>query len=122
MGHEFFTLIDDAITPLSIFGGIALVVWASAKAKLEHRKLDMRLGQPLETRPAANEDKILTEMKAMRRQMEQMQSTGHQFDLSFDEALNRLEGRINRLETKSAVTGTVAQTDTPNTLRNGQSS
>ncbi len=122
MGHELFTVIDDIVTPLSIFGGIALVIWASAKAKLQHRKLDMQRGQPLETRaPAANEDKVLTEMKAMRQQMEQMQSTGHQFDLSFDEALNRLEGRINRLETKSAVTGTVAQTDTPNTLRNGQS-
>ena len=63
-------------------------------------------------------------MKAMRQQMEQMQSTSHQFDISFDEALNRLEGRINRLETKSAVTSTAispAATDTPNTLRNGQS-
>ena len=118
MGHEF---INDVLQPLAVFGGIAMVIWASAKAKLEHRKLDMRIGQPFETRPAANEDKVLAEMKAMRQQMEQMQSTGHQFDLSFDEALNRLEGRINRLETKSAV-GTVPQIDAPNTLRNGQSS
>ncbi len=123
MGHEFFTIIDDMATPLSIFGGIALVIWASAKAKLEHRKLDMRLGQPLETRAPASEDKVLTEMKALRQQMEQMQSTNHQFDISFDEALNRLEGRINRLETKSAVStaASPAATDTPNTLRNGQS-
>jgi len=56
--------------------------------------------------------------------VEQMQSTSHSFDLSFDEALNRLEGRINRLETKSAVSTTAppATTDTtPNILRNGQS-
>ena len=118
MGHEF---INDVLNPLAVFGGIALVIWASAKAKLEHRKLDMQRGQPLETRPAANEDKILTEMKAMRQQMEQMQSTNHQFDISFDEALNRLEGRINRLETKSAVSTTTTSTDAPNTLRNGQS-
>ena len=120
MGHEFFNLIDDIVTPLSVFGGIALVIWASAKAKLEHRKLDMRQGQPLETRSPASEDRLLAEMKAMRQQMEQMQSTSHSFDISFDEALNRLEGRINRLETKAAA-GTVPQTDTPNTLRNGQS-
>ena len=111
MGHELFTVIDDIVTPISIFGGIALVIWASAKAKLQHRKLDMRLGQPLETRAPASEDKILAEMKAMRQQMEQMQSTGHQFDLSFDEALNRLEGRINRLETKSAAGSTAAETE-----------
>lgn len=120
MGHEFFTLIDDIALSLSIFGGTALVIWASAKAKMEHRKLDMRIGQPLETHAPASEDKVLAELKAVRQQMEQMQSTSHQFDISFDEALNRLEGRINRLETKSAVS-TVAQTDAPNTLRNGQS-
>ena len=121
MGHEF---INDVMQPLAVFGGIAMVIWASAKAKLEHRRLDMMRGQPLETRPAAvSEDKILAEMKAMRQQIEQMQSTGHQFDLSFDEALNRLEGRINRLETKSAVSTTAPPaTDTaPNTLRNGHS-
>ena len=71
------------------------------------------------TAPVAD-DTVLTELKAMRRQMEQMHSTSHQFDISFDEALGRLEGRINRLETKSAV-GTVQTTDTPQTLRNGQS-
>ncbi len=115
MGHEFFTVIDDIATPISIFGGIALVIWASAKAKLEHRKLDMQRGQPLETRSSIPEDKILVEMKAMRQQMEQMQSTGHQFDLSFDEALNRMEGRINRLETK--VSGQSAQPASEETLQ-----
>lgn len=95
-------VIGDVLETLAVFGGIAMVIWASARAKLEHRKLDMMRGQPLETRPAASEDKLLAEMKAMRQQMEQMQSTSHQFDLSFDEALNRLEGRINRVEMKSA--------------------
>ena len=50
-----------------------------------------------------------------------MQSTGHQFDISFDEALNRIEGRVNRLETKSAV-ATAQTAETPTTLRNGQNS
>ncbi len=73
----------------------------------------MMRGQPLESRPAASEDKILAEMKAMRQQMEQMQSTNHQFDLSFDEALNRLEGRISRLETKSAAGSAAAEAGQP---------
>ena len=90
----------------------------SGKAKIDRMKAERQLWQQPVT---ADEPAVLAEMKAMRQQMEQMQSTGHQFDLSFDEALNRLEGRINRLETKSAVTGTVPQTDVPNTLRNGQS-
>ena len=116
MGHEFF----DMLQPLAICGGIAMVIWASAKAKMEHRKLDMRLGQPLEPRSAVPEDRVLTELKAMRQQMEQMQSTGHSFDLAFDEALNRLEGRISRLETKAAAAPTVQPTDTDRTLRNGR--
>ena len=122
MGHEIADILETLAVFGGIFGGIATVIWASAKAKLEHRKLDIMQGQPIETRPAISEDKILAEMKAMRQQMEQMQSTGHQFDLSFDEALNRMEGRIGRLETKSAVSTTPPATDmTPNTLRNGQS-
>lgn len=108
MGHEF---ISDVLQPLAVFGGIASIIWASAKAKLEHRKLDMMRGQPIETRSAANEDKILAEMKALRQQVEQMQSTGHQFDLSFDEALNRLESRLSRVETKTATSSTAAEAE-----------
>ena len=52
--------------------------------------------------------------------MEQMQSTSHQFDISFDEALNRMDGRVGRLETKSAVGAATVPTEA--TLRNGISS
>ena len=46
-----------------------------------------------------------------------MQNTGHQFDLSFDAALNRLEGRVDRIETRSSVyTATPPETQP---LRNG---
>ena len=116
MGHEFLT---GVIEPLAWFGGIAMIILASAKAKIENRKLDMRQVQPLEPRIPVSEDRVMTELKAMRQQMEQMQSTSHQFDISFDEALNRLEGRINRLETKAAVS-TAQTTETTQTLRNGQ--
>lgn len=52
----------------------------------------------------------------MRQQMAEMHSTSHGFDISFDEALSRLEGRVGRLETSSAA-GT---NDAPAVLRNGQ--
>ena len=47
-------------------------------------------------------DSVLEEVRALRRQMEQLQSTCHQFDLSFDAALSRLEERVSRVETRVA--------------------
>ncbi len=114
-------MIGDILEPLAVFGGIALVIWASAKAKLEHRKLDMRLTQPQEARSSLPDSSVAAELKALRQQMAEMQSTGHQFDISFDAALERLEGRVNRLETKSAVSGTSGTAEMGQTLRNGQS-
>ena len=112
-------IIGELLTPFAVFGGIALLVWTSAKAKLEHRKLDLMAQQPiLSTLP---NDPILAGLKELKQQMAEMQSTGHQFDISFDEALNRIEGRVNRLETKSAV-ATAQTAETPTTLRNGQNS
>ena len=113
MGAEF---INDVLQPLTIFGGIALIIWASAKARLEHRKLDMLRGQP----PLPQNDALLSEIKALHQQMAEMHSTSHQFDLSFDEALSRLEGRVGRIETKTAIAPPPA-TDALSTLRNGQS-
>lgn len=110
-------IIGDLLTPFAVFGGIAVLVWTSAKAKLEHRKLDMMGRQPV-TLPEQNSP-ILAELKALKQQVAEMQSTGHQFDISFDEALNRMEGRVNRLETKSAAALT-QPTNTPTTLQNGQ--
>ena len=109
MGYEF---INDVLSPLAVLGGIALVILASAKAKLEHRRLDMRQGQPVETRSALPEDRVLAELKAMQQQMAEMQNTSHQFDLSFDAALSRLEERVSRVETKTAaIPSASVQTD-----------
>ena len=112
---------NDAIQALCILGGtfgVSLIIWTSVQAKIARSKAEAE-AMRVTTAPLPN-DVVLTELKAMRQQMEQMQSTSHQFDISFDEALGRLEGRVGRLETKSAV-GTAQTTDTPVTLRNGQS-
>ena len=121
MGHE---LLDNIFTPLAIFGsmfgGISLVIWTATKAKIARIKAEAQARQM--TAGSQPEAGVAAELKALRQQIAEMQNTGHQFDLSFDEALNRMEGRVNRLETKSVVTTTPSATDTtPNTLRNGQS-
>ena len=112
-------IIGDLLETISVFGGISLVVWTSAKAILEHRKLGMMARQPVV--PTLPNDPVLAELKDLKEQMAEMHSTSHQFDISFDEALSRVEGRVNRLETKSAAAIT-QQAETPTTLRNGQSS
>ena len=67
----------------------------------------------------AQDSAVLTELKALKQQMAEMHNTSHQFDISFDEALGRMEGRVGRLETKNAA-GTSVVTDAPPILRNGQ--
>ena len=113
---EFVHAISDILECLGFFGGISLLVLASSKAKIDKMKAERQLWQ----QPAQYSDTaVLTELKTMQQHMAEMQSTSHQFDLSFDAALNRLEERVNRLETKSAAgTGTTA-TEAGQTLRNG---
>ncbi len=101
---------------LGSFGGIALIIWTSMMGKIARIKAEAQARQMT----AAPDAGVAAELKALRQQIAEMQSTGHQFDISFDEALNRMESRVNRLETKSAV-GTAAATEPGQTLRNGQS-
>jgi len=100
------------------FGGVALIIWTSVQAKIARIKAEAEAHRIMAAPPPT--DTLLAELKAMRQQMEQMQSTSHGFDLSFDEALNRMEGRVGRLETKSAVGAATVPTEA--TLRNGISS
>lgn len=107
----------ELLAVIGAFGFVPLTVWVANKAKLDRLKIE----RDIQRNALGPQDaSVLAELKAMRQQMEQVQSTSHQLDISFDEALGRLEGRINRLETKSAAS-TIQTTDTPQTLRNGQS-
>ncbi len=111
---------NEAIQILCIlggtFGGTALIIWTSVQAKIARIKAEAEAHRGVAA--PLPDDALLAEMKAMRQQMAEMQSTSHQFDISFDEALSRMEGRVSRLETKSAA-GTAATADAPATLRNG---
>ncbi len=111
-------MINDVLQPLAVFGGIALVIMASARAKLMHRVQDMKERQPMIVTPQS--DAVLAELRALKEQVSEMQSTGHQFDISFDAALTRMEGRVSRLETKAATASpTTPAISADATLRNG---
>ncbi len=100
------------------FGGVALIIWTSMTGKIARIKAEAEAHRITAT--PLPDSSVTAELKALRQQIAEMQSTGHQFDISFDAALNRLEGRVSRIETKSAAaTGSVPE-ELP-TLRNGQS-
>ena len=111
--------IDAIFIILSSLGGVAGIIAASGWARAENIRAE-RMRQAESDSDTGQDSTVLVEMKAMRQQMEQMHSTSHQFDISFDEALNRMDGRVGRLETKSAVGAATVPTEA--TLRNGISS
>jgi hypothetical protein len=108
--------LDALLITLGSFGGGALIIWTSLQGKVARIKAEAQARQM--TASPLPDGSVIAELKAIRQQIAEMQSTGHQFDISFDAALERLEGRVNRLETKSAVS-TAAATEAVQTLRNG---
>lgn len=95
-----------AVCILAFCGGIAGIVGAAGWAKGERLRAAGKDVNQVNAAPA--QDAVLAEVKALQQQVADMQSTGHQFDISFDAALERLEGRVNRLETKSIAAATPA--------------
>jgi hypothetical protein len=95
-------IVGTVLVILSAFGGIAGIVGVAGWARAERIRTEAHAGR--HAAPAAPQDAVLIELKALKRQIAEMQSTGHQFDLSFDAALGRLENRVDRLETKAAAT------------------
>lgn len=106
-----------------LFAGMGVFFWAFAKALPEFQKqglLKPRPPKPIRTwqirmpfldvrqvhvnpvYESPPDQTVLDELKALRRQMQEMQNTCHQFDMSFDAALTRLEERVSRVETKVA--------------------
>lgn len=67
--------------------------------------------------PDNHSDEVLAELKALKQQIGEMQSTNNQFSLGFDESLTRMENRVGHLETKTA--GAAAMPEEAATLRIG---
>ncbi len=84
----------------SIFGGISLIILADNKAKIDkikaHRQTKQEAAEP-------QNESMIAELRALKQQISEMHSTSHQFDISFDAALSRLEERVSRVEAKVAV-------------------
>lgn len=91
---------DDVFQILAIFGGVAAVILASAKAKLMHRLADRAQWQ--QTAAPRQDDAVLAELKSLKQQMNEMNSTANGFNIALDTAVNRLEERVGRLETRNA--------------------
>lgn len=104
---ELLHALGDMLQCVGFFGGISLIILAGNKAKIDKMKAERQIwqqgAQPSDT-------SVLAELKALKQQVSEMQSTGHQFDISFDAALGRLEERVGRVETK---TSTLAAASAP---------
>ena len=99
----------DCLEMASFFGGIGFVILASNKAKIDKMRAEREIMQQSLTPRGALSP---TDLRGLKEQISEMQNTSHQFDISFDAALSRLEDRISRVETKVAVT---SQTTAPQT-------
>jgi len=91
--------IGDLLEMLGIFGGVALVILAGNKAKIDKMRAEREIMQQSFAPRGESES---TELRALKQQVSEMQSTSHEFDISFDAALSRLEERVNHVETKVA--------------------
>ena len=111
--------VADLVETMAAFGGIALVIWVSMQGKIAHIKAEAQTRRQQAVPPQVEDGAVLAELKALKQQMAEMHSTSHQFDISFDEALNRLEGRVSRIETKSATRPIAPDAPVP-VQRNGQ--
>lgn len=102
---EILHALSELVECLGFFGGIGVVILAANKAKIDKMRAEREIMQQSLT---PRGESTSTELQALKQQISEMQSTGHQFDISFDAALSRLEERVNRVETKVAAAPTAA--------------
>lgn len=97
--HVLADLIECVGVFGSIFGGISLVILAGNKAKIDKMRAEREIMQQSLT---PRSELSSTDVQGLKEQISEMQNTSHQFDISFDAALSRLEERVSRVETKVA--------------------
>ena len=102
--------IDAIFIILSSLGGVAGIIAASGWARAVNVRAERAQTERASKAASdpARDSAVLGELKALKQQIAEMHSTSHQFDLSFDEALNRMEERVGRVETKVASVPTAA--------------
>lgn len=97
--HVLADLIECVGVFGSIFGGISLVILAGNKAKIDKMRAEREI---MQQSLAPRSELSSTDVQGLKEQISEMQNTSHQFDISFDAALSRLEERVSRVETKVA--------------------
>lgn len=102
---EILHALGELVECLGFFGGIGLIILAGNKAKIDKMRAEREI---MQQSFAPRGEGASAELQALKQQISQMQNTSHEFDLSFDAALSRLEERVGRVETKVAAVPTAA--------------
>ena len=97
--------LSECLQALGFFGGIGLIILAGNKAKIDKMRAEREIMQQSLAPRGMNAP---ADLQGLKEQISEMQNTSHQFDISFDAALSRLEERVNRMEAKAAAVPTPA--------------
>ena len=116
----------DELIAFSILSGIGLIVMSPAvivSIVLKHRERMIAMKNKQEGSPG-----LVDEVAALRREVQALRDTTTKFDMTFDATLDRLESRVERLETERGVSvsqgdpaagRTASETPRPAVLRHG---
>ncbi len=83
----------DAIVAMAIMAVPIVAIVSSHKRKI----LELQLKQGNKT-----SDSVIEEIRDLKRQITELRDTTTRYDMSFDTALQRLEGRMNAMEQKQS--------------------
>lgn len=86
------------------FGSMVVaIVFMSLGAETVHRwmKYRMRLAEMRMQAPSHASAGLQTEIESLRNEIRQLRDTTMQYDMSFDTALQRMEGRVEALERRT---------------------
>jgi hypothetical protein len=94
IGGEFLGL----VAILMVFGTPLVLQFAKARERIAMMKMQA---------PQAPDQEIIRQLDALRQEIAQLRDTSTQFDLSHNNALERLEQRVSSLETKGVATASI---------------
>ena len=94
--------------PILAVGGWIIPVTVKSVLKSQERRLELQL----QAQQGRN-DEVAAQIAALRREIAALRDTSTEFDMSLEHAVQRLEGRLGRLETKSAAQSAATPEEIP---------